>query len=348
VEEDLKEALTPEKMRFSALQNITINLPRIAYRAQGSNEMLFSELEKTLEMVALAHLQKRKFILSLMELGREGPVSLLCMENDGEPYLRVERLTYLAGLLGLNEMVQYHTGTQLHESSDALKFGLKIVAYMSIVCEKLSKKYGINMVLEESPAESSGYRLAKLDMKYYPAQTRQVVKGQVESDQYYYTNSIHLATDAPIDYVERVEKQSLFHPLIKAGAIIHIWLGEYEPSAASIRKFVEKIFRQTNAAQVAFSPEFTVCNACSRTSRGLSEECPLCGSTDTYGITRIVGYYSKVSTWNKGKLGELIERRRTPLTGGDVDVAEGIREGRLSELSGRQGGGQPVSVQQAL
>ena len=347
-EEDLKEALTPEKMRFSALQNITINLPRIAYRAHGSNEMLFSELEKTLEIVAQAHLQKRKFILSLMELGSEGPVSLLCMENDGEPYLRVERLTYLAGLLGLNEMVQYHTGAQLHESSDALRFGLKIVAYMSIVCEKLSKKHGINMVLEESPAESSGYRLAKLDMKYYPAQTRQVVKGQVESDQYYYTNSIHLATDAPIDYVERVEKQSLFHPLIKAGAIIHIWLGEHEPSAASIRKFVEKIFRQTNAAQVAFSPEFTVCNACSRTSRGLSEECPLCGSTDTYGITRIVGYYSKVSTWNKGKLGELIERRRTPLTGGDVDVAEGIREGRLSELSGRQGGGQPVSVQQAL
>jgi ribonucleoside-triphosphate reductase (formate) len=347
-EEDLKEALTPEKMRFSALQNITINLPRIAYRAQGSDEMLFSELEKTLEMVARAHIQKRKFILSLMELGREGPVSLLCMENDGEPYLRVDRLTYLAGLLGLNEMVQYHTGGQLHESSEALRFGLKIVAYMSIVCEKLSKKYGINMVLEESPAESSGYRLAKLDMKYYPAQTRQVVKGQIETEQYYYTNSIHLATEAPIDYVERVEKQSLFHPLIKAGAIIHVWLGEHEPAPSSIRNFVEKIFRQTNAAQVAFSPEFTVCNACSKTSRGLSEECPLCGSTDTYGITRIVGYYSKVSTWNKGKLGELVERKRTPLTGGDKHVTESVREGRLPELPGRKGSGEPVPVQQAL
>ncbi len=333
-EEDLLEALTPEKMRFSALQNITINLPRIAYRAQGSDEMLLSELETTLEMVARAHLQKRKFILSLMELGREGPVSLLCMENDGEPYLRVDRLTYLAGLLGLNEMVQYHTGAQLHESVAALKFGLKVVSHMSIVCEKLSKKYGINMVLEESPAESSGYRLAKLDMKYYPAQAGGVVKGQMEGDQYYYTNSIHLATDAPIDYVERVMKQSMFHPLIKAGAIIHVWLGEHQPPAASIRKFVEKVFVDTNAAQVAFSPEFTVCNTCSRTSRGLYEECPRCGSTDTYGITRIVGYFSKVSTWNKGKIGELKQRRRTPLSGGDKDAAEGVREGRLSQLSG--------------
>ncbi len=333
-EADLKEAMTPEKMRFSALQNITINLPRIAYRAQGSDEMLFSELEKTLEMVARAHLQKRKFVLGLMELGREGPVSLLCMEHDGEPYLKVDRLTYLAGLLGLNEMVQYHKGEQLHQSTAALRFGLKVVAHMSIVCERLSEKYGINMVLEESPAESSGYRLAKLDMKYYPAQAEQVVKGRVDNEQYYYTNSIHLATDAPIDYVERVQKQSKFHPLIKAGAIIHIWLGEHQPPPASIRKFVEKIFCDTDAAQVAFSPEFTVCNSCNRTSRGLLAECPLCGSEDTYGITRIVGYYSKVSTWNKGKLGELKERRRTPLTGGEKDAIEGVREGRLSQLSG--------------
>ncbi len=331
-EVDLAEALTPEKMRFSALQNITINMPRIAFRASGSDEMLFSELEKTLELVARAHIQKQQFITSLMELGEEGPVSLLCMEHDGEPYLRIDRLTYLAGLLGLNEMVQYHKGSQLHETPQALRFGLKVVAHMNLVCERLSEKYGINMVLEESPAESSGYRLAKLDMKYFPEQARGVVKGQLDGDQYYYTNSIHLATDAPIDYVERVQKQSLFHPLIKAGAIIHVWLGEHEPPPASIRKFVEKVYWDTNAAQVAFSPEFTVCNNCSKTSRGLHGECPMCGSEDTYGITRIVGYYSKVSTWNKGKLGELKERSRTSLMGGDRNVVEGIREGELSEL----------------
>ena len=231
-------------------------------------------------------------------------------------------------------MVQHHKGMQLHESGEALRFGLKVIAHMNLVCERLSEKFGISIVLEESPAESSGYRLAKLDMKYFPEQAGKVVKGNLEDDQYYYTNSIHLATDAPIDYVERVQKQSLFHPLIKAGAIIHIWLGEHKPPAASIMNFVEKIFWDTNAAQVAFSPEFTVCNSCSRTSRGLSEECPLCGSVDTYGITRIVGYYSKVSTWNKGKLGELAERNRTSLTGGDRDVVESIRERRLSKLSG--------------
>lgn len=315
-ERDLQETKTPEKMRFTALQNITINLPRIAYKANGSDEVLFNELQKAMHMVAKAHLQKRDFIASLLKLGVNGPLSLLCDAKDGEPYLRLERLTYLAGLLGLNEMVQYHTGMQLHESQEALKFGLKVVAYMNLACKELSEKYGINMVLEESPAESSGYRLAKLDMKYYPAQASKVLKGNLETGEYYYTNSVHLNVEADIDYIERVQKQSLFHPLIEAGAICHIWLGEHEPDPESIKNFVVKTYRNTQSSQIAFSPEFTVCNDCRRTNRGLREVCPSCGSTNVYGITRIVGYFSKITTWNKGKLGELKDRVRTDLKGG--------------------------------
>ena len=31
-------------------------------------------------------------------------------------------------------------------------------------------------------------------------------------------------------------------------------------------------------------------------------------------ITRVTGYFSKVSGWNKGKVAELIDRRRTPVS----------------------------------
>lgn len=331
-ERDLGETKTPEKMRFSALQNITINLPRMAYKAQGNDELLFAELNRALELVAKAHLQKKKFIASLMELGKDGPLALLSASKDGEPYLRLDRLTYLAGILGLNEMIQAHTGQQLHESDEALKFGLKVISHMNIKCKQLSDLYGIKLVLEESPAESSGYRLAKLDTKYFPEQTKKVIKGNVETGEYYYTNSIHLTVNAPIDYIERVQKQSLFHPLIEAGAICHIWLGEHEPSPQSIKNFTIKTFKNTRCAQVAFSPEFTVCNECQRTSRGLAEACPLCGSEDAYGVTRIVGYFSKVPTWNKGKIGELKDRMRTDLEGRNGE-SETVRAGKLSQMS---------------
>jgi len=312
-EQDLDEAKSPEKMRFSALQNVTINLPRIAFKAHGNDELLFAELNRTMELVAKAHVQKKDFIQSLMDLGTNGPLAMLNMARDGEPYLRMDRLTYLCGILGLNEMVQAHKGFELHESEEALKFGLRVISHMNLKARQLSEQYGIKMVLEESPAESSGYRLSKLDMKYYPEQTKSVIKGNIDNNEYYYTNSIHISVEADVDYVERVRKQSLFHPLIEAGAIIHIWLGEKEPSPKSIENFVLKTFRTTHAEQIAFSPEFTVCDACRRTSRGLFEKCPDCSSKDVYGITRIVGYYSKIPTWNKGKAGELKDRIRTGL-----------------------------------
>lgn len=314
-QEQLNETSTPERMRFSALQNVTINLPRIAYKAGGNDQVLFMELARALEIVAKAHMQKREFIQDLVDLGAEGPLGLLTQDLDGEPYLKMDRLTYLAGLIGLNELVQVHTGQQLHESDDALRFGLKVISALNLKCKELSERYGLNMVLEESPAESAGYRLAKLDMKYWPAQTAAVVKGEIGTGNYYYTNSVHLAVDANVDYIERVEKQSRFHPLIEAGAIVHVWLGEHEPNPGSVRSFVEKTFRNTQCSQIAFSPEFTVCESCRRTTRGLRTQCPLCGSLDVYGVTRIVGYFSKIQTWNKSKVGELYERVRTDLDG---------------------------------
>ena len=332
-EVDLEEAVTPEKMRFSALQNVTINLPRIAFKAKGDIQALFAELDRMMELVVKAHQQKLDFVKSLLSLGPDGPLALFLKDEDGRPYLKLDRLTFLAGLFGLNELVQYHTGKQLHESEEAFKFGLQVISRMKLKCEELHKKYGIKLVLEESPAESSGYRLAKLDLKYFPEEARKVVKGNAETGYYYYTNSVHFAYDAPMDYIDRVKMQSKFHPLIEAGSIIHIWLGESEPSPESIKNFVLKTFYQTTAEQIAFSPEFTFCTDCHKTVRGLHDKCTLCGSENIDSMTRIVGYFSNISGWNKGKVAELGDRVRTSL-GGINHESEAVLEPHLSAVPG--------------
>jgi phosphatidylserine/phosphatidylglycerophosphate/cardiolipin synthase-like enzyme len=71
-----------------------------------------------------------------------------------------------------------------------------------------------------------------------------------------------------------------------------------------LANFVTKTFQYTQNDQVAFSPEFTTCNDCGRTVRGLKDKCSSCGSENIEGMTRITGYYSKVAGWNKGKIGE--------------------------------------------
>ncbi len=38
--------------------------------------------------------------------------------------------------------------------------------------------------------------------------------------------------------------------------------------------------------------------------------CPLCGSNNVYGISRIVGYFSEIDNWNKSKQAELKQRQK--------------------------------------
>lgn len=308
---DLDDAKTPWKMRYSAMQNATINLPRVAYEAHQDDSKLFELLRERVEMVARAHVEKREFISKLLSMGKYGPLALLTMNLDGEPYYRLQKASFLVGMVGLNEMVQYHTGQQMHESRDSLKFGLKIIASMKSESERIGEEYGIRMPLEQTPAESTAYRFARLDMKYYPLQAPTVIRGNKSTGEVYYTNSTYINVGAAVSAIERVKMEGLFHPLIEAGSLTHVWLGEHKPPAESIAAFVRKTFENTQNSQIAFSPEFTSCLSCGKTSRGLRSTCPYCSSQDVEGITRVTGFFSKTSSWNKGKLGELKDRVRT-------------------------------------
>jgi len=266
---DLDDAQTPWKMRYSAMQNVTINLPRIAYEANRDDDKLFELIRAKMEIAAKAHIQKRAFIKKLLDLGKNGPLNLLTMNLDGEPYYRYNKASFLFGMLGLNELVQYHLGKQLHESDEAFKFGLKIIAFMKTEADRLMKEHGMKFVLEQTPAESTAYRMAKLDYSYFPLQTSQVIKGQIGSNSIYYTNSTYLNISEPISPIERVKKEGMFHPMIQAGSLTHLWLGESKPSPESISNFVKKVFRNTTNDQIAFSPEFTSCLDCGKTERGI-------------------------------------------------------------------------------
>lgn len=310
-ESDLRDAHTPWKMRYTALQNVTLNLPRAALLADGSDQQLYRQLDELLRLVVKAHKQKKEFIEKLIALKQEGPLALLTMERDGEQYLRLHRATFLVGLLGLNELVQYHTGKEMHEDEGALRFGLKILSYLYLRIKELSKTHDIRLVMEQTPAESAAHRLARLDLEHFTDKAGSIVKGNPAANAVYYTNSTYLNVSTPIDAVTRVQLEGKFHDLIEAGALTHVWLGEAQPPKESIANFVVKTFRNSRNAQIAFSPEFTTCNNCFKTARGLRSQCPHCESENVDHITRVTGYFTKVSGWNKGKKAELKDRYRS-------------------------------------
>jgi len=305
-----KKSKMPWKIRCSTLQNISLNLPRLAYKAAGDDNTLFSSISEQLKLIAKAHVQKRDFIQQLFSYGDEGPLAMLAMTKDDIPYFQTDRAFYLAGIVGLNELVQIHRGKQLHESEDMLNFGLRIIGHMKKEIEKLGRQHGLKIVLEQTPAETTTYRFARLDLKYYSPLAGHYVKGNLACGEVYYTNSTHLSVSAPIVAIDRVMKEGFFHPLIQGNAVTHVWLANGHSKKHALADFVVKVFHSTQNRQIIFSPDFTTCKGCSKTSLGLQEICPFCSSDEVEGVARITQYFSKISGWNKGKMAELRDRKR--------------------------------------
>jgi ribonucleoside-triphosphate reductase (formate) len=277
----------PESMRYCGFQNITINLPQAAYRAgKGNIKGAIDDIYASMDLCVKAHFEKRKFVEKLMTrkglpLWQIGKPSM-----DGYPYVNLDKASYIIGMIGLNECVQFLTGEELHESDNAFKIGLQIISSMFLKINEYAKKYDLKFVLEESPAESAARRMAKVDLKEYPM-SKQYIKGDIEKDAFYYTNSIHFAPNIDMPIVERIQKQSKFHSLIAAGAIIHAFIGEEKPSPESIMNLIKKTWENTNCAQVTISPEFTICNACHKMIRGVFDRCQSCGAENVSGVKEI-------------------------------------------------------------
>lgn len=303
----------PERLRTCGAQNVTINIPQAAYRAAHNGRKdydgICEEIDKAMDLAVKAHLQKKASIESMMK----GPGDVLWQLGqpscDGKPYLDMNDATYIIGLIGVNDAVQYLTGKQMHESDEAFDLALRITSHMFLRTKEYTKQYGIQFKLEESPAESAARRLARSDLQRFREDALQVYKGGDE-EHAYYTNSIHLVANADVDCIERIDKQSMFNSLIEAGAITHLFTGDKANDPGAIEALVTQVYLRTQCAQLTVSPEFTYCNTCGHKSAGIKDKCDRCWSTNVVGETRIVGYFSKVPSWNLSKQAELKDRQR--------------------------------------
>ncbi|HHE05111.1 MAG TPA: hypothetical protein ENL19_03505, partial [candidate division WOR-3 bacterium] len=144
----------PEKLRFSGIQNVTVNLPQCAYRTireinsdkqDKDNEEIFNlfyqKIESVVKIVVKAHQEKKGFLRQMMD-SPDGPLwQIGKISPDGEPYVDLDKGTYLVGLIGLNEAIQYLTGNQLHESDESYLWGLKTVSFLHLKCNEFSNRY---------------------------------------------------------------------------------------------------------------------------------------------------------------------------------------------------------------
>ncbi len=245
----------PWQNRHAVIHTVRINLPRFGYIARGSDMNLFTTLTEMMELAAEAHMQKRVFLEKLLAAGKEGPLGMLMMKQDGSSFLQLEEADFLIGLTGLNELVQIHKGRQFHESDEAVTFGSEIVAHLSSVCERLSQRHHISFSLTGFPSESASSRLARLDLRYHSPDSGYVVKGDLGSGKVHYTDSI--CVNPSIDYplLKRMKIEGSFSQYLHGGVISKVPVKGTFAHKKDLITFLTAVLQDTDISQIYFPPE---------------------------------------------------------------------------------------------
>ena len=324
-----------EKMHFDdgkhfsmgSWQVVSLNLPRAAYRAEGDDQKLFEELRRLLDQSVRVFMAKKNWMNLMLENKRipfatqtpRDPVT----GHPGATAVDFDELVYTIGLVGANEMAQYHTGTQLHESAESVKITIKALLEMKRYLKELQEKHEIKLALARTPAESCAQRLAVADMTSteFRDRSKQVVKGDRDTSDImmrrglrdvpiYYSNGTHTYVGAQISLGERIDIEHKFFPVLSGGNMFHVWLGEENPDAEALYRLTKKIATGTQIGYFAYTKDLTLCITCRSVSGGLKDKCVNCGSSNVEWWSRITGYYQNVTGWNKAKRRELTDRYR--------------------------------------
>ena len=274
---------------------VTINMPRLAYLAKDEEDFI-KQLDHMMDIAARSLKIKSTIIPKLMDEGLY-------------PYTKHYLGTFdnhfsTIGLVGMNEAglnAKWVGKDMTHQ--ECQDFTERTLNHMRERLSDYQEMYGDLYNLEATPAESTAYRLAKHDIKYYP----DIITANMESGVPYYTNSSHLPVGYTEDVFSALDIQDKLQTLYTSGTVFHAFLGEKLPTWQSAAKLVRSIAENYKLPYFTLSPTYSVCKNHGYIV-GEHYTCPECGeSAEVY--SRITGYYRPVQNFNDGKAQEFKDRK---------------------------------------
>ncbi|WP_291329560.1 ribonucleoside triphosphate reductase [Desulfovibrio sp. UCD-KL4C] len=270
---------------------VTLNLPKLAYLAQGEEDFL--DLVSEYATLAKDSLEfKRKLVSANFESGMF-PFSQYYLKNGFKGHFST------IGLIGGNEACHNILGKGI-ETEAGTRLMQRVLNHLRDLVVRFQEETDNLYNLEATPGEGTCYRLAKIDKNLYADIYT------AGDDVPYYTNSTLLPAGATEDVVYALEHQNKLQTLYNGGTVFHTFLGEAVSDTKALRNFIIKAMTNTKIPYISVTPTFSICEDHGYLY-GEHFECPTCGK-DAEVYTRIVGYYRPVNRWNKGKQEEYKER----------------------------------------
>ena len=299
----------PSSLRGGVLQEVTLNLPKVAYESRGRESRMNDLLLERMELARSVLMLKKDLMESRM---KEGSLGFAAQRIGEARRLEIDGQQMLFGIVGMNEAVKSMTGSELHESGEALGLASEILRAMADFSCDCSKETGLSFDICQSPSLEAGNRLARIDRREF--RRRFVGEGDFSDGSVFYTDGAQVRASADIPLEDRLEVEARFHPLLRGGAAFNVWLADVPDPEVVWRQTLR--MAQTGIGLFGFTQDLTLCMACGATSFGLSNACGSCRSEDVDWISRIGGEVSRVGIrdeiggWNAGSRRQLLSRKR--------------------------------------
>lgn len=258
---------------------VTLNLPRIALEAKGSQEIFWQLLNERLEIVEDALVYR---VTRVKEAQAENAPILYMHGAFGErlePNQAVDQLfknkraTVSLGYIGLYEVATCFYGGNWETNALAKSFTIDILKSLKAKADRLSERHGYHFSVYSTPSESLTDRFCRMDRDQF---------GEVEdiTDKEYYTNSFHYDIRKKPTPFEKIAFEEDY-PQYCAGGFIHYC--EY-PNMRQNPKALEAVwdYAYDRIGYLGTNTPIDHCYECDyegdfdATARGF--QCPQCGN----------------------------------------------------------------------
>lgn len=260
--------------KIGSLGVVTINIPRIAIKAQKNQDLFFSLLQESVNTAIRINHVKR-FILK-----KRIDSHTLPLYDLGFMELKTQYGT--VGIVGLNETCEFMDLSILEENGQ--EFVSKILNNINELNDKASKKYNEPLNMEQVPAENSSIKLAHKDK----------LLGYQNKYDLYSNQFIPLIVNA--DVLDRINLQGLFDSKMSGGAICHINVETKIENPQKIEELIEFCAKQ-GVVYFAINYNLQECSE-GHMSVGKKDKCVICNNDIINNYTRTVGFVTNTKNWN--------------------------------------------------
>jgi len=260
----------------------TLNLNRLALESESEEDFYTRLKERTLDAT--------KILITHRELVKE------ILKKNPDVFFEAGWITMskmfstigLAGYYEMNENLQEKFNSDTDYVFEALKVINKIATERSI---EMNNAFNI----EQIPAESMAVKLAKVDKLLY---------GEKLVPQELYANQFVPLT-SEVSIWDKLDITGKYDKLCTGGALCSATVGEICRPAV-----YKKIINHSIKSGCEFfnlSATYSLCNQ-GHTTIGDNKMCPVCGAGIAEQYSRVVGFFTELSSWSKERKQEFSER----------------------------------------